>query len=107
MNEEPALRAVLALEAANQTSWAELADVMVGFLQCGLIDSGLRLIEKTGVRRDKQIDQQGKGLEDLAAGLRAQSASLREVVELSRAQRAEHGEQSAGLRARLERSQQP
>ena len=104
MNEELALRAVLALEAANQASWAELAGVMVGFLQCGLIYYGLRLMEKTGVRRDKQIDQQGKVLEDIATGLREQSASLREVVELSRAQRAEQGEQSAGIRALLERS---
>ena len=74
------------MEAANQSNWAEMAGVMVGFLQCGLIYSGLRLIEKTAARRDKQIDQHGKGLEDIAVGLR---------------------EQSAGIRALLERSQQP
>ena len=106
----------------------EWLSIVAYYLQLMVIGGGLWTMREAGLRRDRQIDQQGKVQEEIAAGireqsagireqsaglraateeLREQSASLREVVELSRAQRAEQSEQSAGIRALLERSQQP
>ncbi len=113
----------------------EWLSIVASYLQLLVIGGGLWMMREAGLRRDRQIDQQGKVLEEVAAGLREvvelsraqraeqseqsaglreqsaglreQSASLREIVELSRAQRAEQSEQSAGIRALLERSQQP
>ena len=85
----------------------EWLSIVAYYLQLMVIGGGLWMMREAGLRRDRQIDQQGKVLEDIAVGIREQSASLREVVELSRAQRAEQSEQSAGIRALLERSQQP
>ena len=82
----------------------EWLSVIAYYGQLLVIFYGLKRMEQTGTRRDKQIDQQGKVLEDIAAGIREQSASLREVVELSRAQRAEQSEQSAGIRELVELS---
>ena len=87
----------------------ELWSLTAYYLQLCLIAYGLHLMAKTGRRRDKQIDlqhretldrfeRQEKALEEIGLGIREQSASLREVVELSRAQRAEQSEQSASLR---------
>ena len=81
--------------------------IVAYYLQLMVIGGGVWMMREAGLRRDRQIDQQGKVLEGVAVGIREQSASLREVVELSRAQRAEQSEQSAGIRALLERSQQP
>ncbi len=52
------------------------ADVafLVGIAQCGLIYYGLLRMEKTGQRRDAQLDRQAKVLEDIGAGIREQSA---------------------------------
>ena len=97
----------------------EWLSIVAYYLQLLVIGGGLWMMREAGLRRDRQIDQQGKVLEDIAAGireqsagiravtegLREQSAGIREVVELSRAQRAEQSEQSAGIRALLERSQ--
>ena len=78
----------------------EWLSIVAYYLQLLVIGGGLWMMREAGLRRDRQLDQQGKVLEDVAVG-------IREIVELSRAQRAEQGEQSAGIRALLERSQQP
>ena len=44
---------------------------LVGIAQCVLIFYGLQRMEKTGKRRDNQVDQQAKALEDMGAGIRA------------------------------------
>ena len=85
----------------------EWLSIVAYYLQLLVIGGGLWMMQEAGLRRDRQIDQQGKVLEDIAVGIREQSAGIREIVELSRAQRAEQSEQSAGIRALLERSQQP
>ncbi len=85
----------------------EWLSIMAHYLQLSVIGGGLWMMREAGLRRDRQTDQQGKVLEDIAVGIRKQSAGIREIVELSRAQRAEQSEQSAGIRALLERSQQP
>ncbi len=96
----------------------ELWSLVAYYLQLGLIGCGLLLMTWTGRRRDRQLDlqhqetlarfeRQEKVLEEIGVGIREQSAGIREIVELSRAQRAEQSEQSAGIRALLERSQQP
>ena len=76
----------------------EWLSIVAYYLQLLVIGGGLWMMREAGLRRDRQIDQQGKVLEEVAASLREESASLREVVELSRAQRAEQSEQSTGIR---------
>ncbi len=70
-----ARQAVLALQASNQPTWTDVAgaivSALVGLGQCGLIAWGLWRMGQTGARRDKQIDQQGKALEEMGAGIRA------------------------------------
>ena len=83
----------------------EWLSIVAYYLQLLVIGGGLWMMREAGLRRDRQIDQQGKVLEDIAVGIREQSAGIREIVELSRAQRAEQSEQSAGIRALLERGQ--
>ena len=84
----------------------EWLSIVAYYLQLMVIGGGLWMMREAGLRRDRQIDQQGKVLEEIAAGIREQSAGIREIVALSQAQRAEQSEQSAGIRALLERSQQ-
>lgn len=70
-----AVAALEALQAANQPTWTEVASLwsttVIGLLQCGLLFYGLRLMGQTGQRRDKQLDVLTKGLEEQSAGIRA------------------------------------
>ena len=100
----------------------ELLSIGVGLFQCGLIAWGIWVIRGSNENRaatnqlmiaqsqaladqSKGLAEQGKGLADQSKGLADIGAGIREQVELSRAQRAEQSEQSAGIRALLERSQ--
>lgn len=103
--EELAMPAVLALESmANPgLTWGDLITLGIGLLQCGLIAWGIWVMRGSNESRaatNQLMIAQSKALADIGAG-------IREQVELSRAQRAEQSEQSAGIRALLERSQQP
>ena len=70
-----AVAAVEALQAANQPRWTEVAGVVIaafiGLAQCGLIGYGLWMMREAGQRRDRQLDQQEKALEDIGSGIRA------------------------------------
>ena len=44
MNEELALRAVLALESMAAPNWVDIGGLVIGLAQCGLIYYGLCLI---------------------------------------------------------------
>ena len=63
---------------------------VIGLIQCGLIYYGLRRIEQTGKRRDKQVDQQGEALAEIGAG-------IREVVQQSQQQREALAEVGKGI----------
>ncbi len=81
----------------------EWLSIGVGLSQCGLIAWGIWVMRGSNESRtatNQLMIAQSKALTDIGAG-------IREQVELSRAQRAEQSEQSAGIRALLERSQQP
>ena len=74
--------------------------VLTGLAQLGAIFWGIWIMRASNKSREAQTDMmiaQTRALEE-------STASLGEVVELSRAQRAEQQEQSAGIRALLERT---
>ena len=87
----------------------EWLSIGVGLFQCGLIAWGIWVMRGSNesrvatnqlmIAQSKALAEQSKALVDIGAG-------IREQLELSRAQRAEQSEQSAGIRALLERSQQ-
>ena len=52
-----AQRAVAALEAANRTSWVEIAQLGVSSVGLGAILWGLAQMQQAGRRRDKEIDE--------------------------------------------------
>ena len=66
-----AVAAVEALQAANQPKWTEVAAVIVSIMQCVLIIWGLVLMSRAGQRRDRQIDVITEGLREQSAGIRA------------------------------------
>ena len=78
-----------------------LVALVVGGGQCLLIYYGLRRMEKTGARRDKQVEDQGKVLEEIGAG-------IQEQISLSREAREQQGKalekMGAGIEALLERT---
>ena len=86
---------------------ATLAAYVVGGAQCLLIAWGIWIMRASNTSRAEQTETMKAQTEMMMAQTRAleeSTASLGEVVELSRAQRAEQQEQSAGIRALLERS---
>ncbi len=83
-----ALRAVIALEAADTLTWTDIiiavgsiGGIIIGFAQCYLIYMGLQRMEATGRRRDQQLEQQGNILAEIGAGLRETGAGIKEVLE--------------------------
>ena len=48
-----------------------------------LIGGGLWMMHKAGKRRDRQLDRQEKILADIDAGIREQSAGIRALLERS------------------------
>ena len=53
----------------------------IGLLQCALIGGGLLMMHQAGQRRDRQLDRQEKVLEEIGAGIREQSAGIRALLE--------------------------
>ena len=57
MNEELALRAVLALESMAAPSWVDIGGLGIGLLQCGLIHIGLRRMGEATAERKAQHEE--------------------------------------------------
>ena len=55
MNEELALRAVLALESMAAPNWVDIGGLIIGLAQCGLIYYGLRLMSQGSTERTAQL----------------------------------------------------
>ena len=79
--------AVVALQAANSTSWAEQAGVVIAGLQLvigggGLIAIlvGLKRMGEAGARRDREIDELGKGLRQQGQALEQQGAAMAQAL---------------------------
>ena len=49
--------AVIALQAANRTSWIEVAQLLISSVGLGAIFWGLAQMQQAGRRRDKEIDE--------------------------------------------------
>ena len=58
MNEELALRAVLALESMAAPNWVDIGGLAIGLAQCVLIYYGLRLMNKGSTERTTQLKTQ-------------------------------------------------
>ena len=58
MNEELALRAVLALESMAAPNWVDIGGLIIGLAQCGLIYYGLRLMSQGSAERTAQLTAQ-------------------------------------------------
>ena len=58
MNEELALRAVLALESMAAPNWVDIGGLVIGLAQCGLIHYGLRLMSQGSTERTAQLTAQ-------------------------------------------------
>ena len=58
MNEELALRAVLALESMAAPNWVDIGGLAIGLAQCVLIYDGLRLMNKGSTERTTQLKTQ-------------------------------------------------
>ena len=82
-----AREAVVALQAANSTSWAEQAGVVIAGLQLvisggGLIAIlvGLKRMGEAGARRDREIDELGQGLRQQGQALEQQGAAMTQAL---------------------------
>ena len=62
--EELAMRAVLALEAANQPNWVEIGGLVVGLVQCGLIYVGLKRMGESSAERKAQHEAAMQTMKD-------------------------------------------
>ena len=69
-----AQRAVAALEAANSTSWVEVAQLGISSVGLGAILWGLAQMQQAGRRRDKEIDE-------MAANMRESTRVVGEALE--------------------------
>lgn len=58
-----AQRAVVALEAANSTSWVEVTQAMASVVGLACIVVGLFQMQAAGKRRNREIDMMSKALE--------------------------------------------
>ncbi len=83
---ELARAAVEALQVMAANSSNRLGDI-VGLIQCGLIGYGLWIMHRGNADRAEQVkfqqkyqEQQGAVLADIGAGLREQSAGIRELL---------------------------
>ena len=59
-----AREAVGALQAANRTSWTEIAQLVVSGVGLGAILWGLAQMQKAGRRRDKEIDEMATNMRE-------------------------------------------
>ncbi len=59
-----AREAVVALQAANRTSWIEVAQLFVSSVGLGAIFWGLAQMQQAGRRRDKEIDEMAANMRE-------------------------------------------
>ena len=59
-----AREAVIALQAANRTSWIEVAQLLVSSMGLGAIFWGLAQMQQAGRRRDKEIDEMAANMRE-------------------------------------------
>ena len=59
-----AREAVVALQAANRTSWLEVAQLFVSSIGLGAIFWGLAQMQQAGRRRDKEIDEMAANMRE-------------------------------------------
>ncbi len=57
------------MEAAWAQVFVGIGQVSIGLAQCAIIWYGLRLMQTTSADRNRQLDQQGKALENIGAGI--------------------------------------
>ena len=69
-----------AIRLLAQPTWADLAGVVVGFLQVGLIAWGLWQMSQSGKRRDRALDQQAETLGKIGQALDRQGEALAELL---------------------------
>ena len=77
MNEELALRAVLALESMAAPNWVDIGGLVIGLAQCGLIYYGLRLMSQGSSERTGQLTAQH---EETMTALKAQHEETMTVL---------------------------
>jgi len=82
MNEELALRAVLALESMAAPNWVDIGGLVIGLAQCGLIYSGLRLMSQGSSERTAQLTAQHEA--SMTAMTAQHEASMTALTELIR-----------------------
>ena len=76
----------LAREAAaamQGPSWVEIAQLLVSGVGLGCIVWGLFQMRAAGKRRDREIDELGKGLQQMGNGLERQGEVLAELLRRS------------------------
>ena len=82
MNEELALRAVLALESMAAPNWVDIGGLVIGLAQCGLIYYGLRLMSQGSTERTAQLTAQHE--ETMTAMKTQHEESMAALTELIR-----------------------
>ena len=79
-----AQRAVVALEAANSTSWAEVVQLGVSSVGLGAILWGLAQMQQAGRRRDREIDVMAESMREstrtVGQALERQGRALEELL---------------------------
>ena len=79
-----AQRAVVALEATNSTSWAEVVQLGVSSVGLGAILWGLAQMQQAGRRRDREIDVMAESMREstrtVGQALERQGRALEELL---------------------------
>lgn len=77
-----AQRAVVALEAANSTSWVEIAQLAVSGVGLIAILVGLKRMGEAGARRDREIDMMAENMREGVQALKQQGQALERQGEM-------------------------
>ena len=102
MNEELALRAVLALESMAAPNWVDIGGLAIGLAQCVLIYYGLRLMNKGSTERTTQLKTQHA---ETMAVMQAQHAETMAVMQAQHAENmAAHEAGMAALKELIRRT---
>ena len=79
-----AQRAVVALETANSTSWAEVVQLGVSSVGLGAVLWGLAQMQQAGRRRDREIDVMAESMREstrtVGQALERQGRALEELL---------------------------
>ena len=77
-----AQRAAAALEAANSTSWVEIAQLAVSGVGLSAILVGLKRMGEAGARRDREIDIMAENMREGVQALKQQGQALERQGEM-------------------------